>query len=90
MKYKKKPIVIEAYQPYHGEMPEWFEDALYNKTICELVVSEHNSSGSFDIFTLEGTMHANPEDYIICGINGEIYPCKPDIFEKTYERVEEE
>lgn len=38
-----------------------------------------------DIETLEGTMHASPGDYIITGVNGEQYPCKPDIFEKTYE-----
>jgi len=59
-KYRKKPVVIEAYQ-----------------TDTEL-----------DIKTLEGTMHANIGDYIITGVNGEIYPCKPDIFEKTYELVE--
>lgn len=40
------------------------------------------------IHTLEGDMVANPGDYIITGVNGEKYPCKPDIFEKTYERVE--
>lgn len=42
------------------------------------------------IETLEGVMHAEPGDYIIKGVNGEFYPCKPDIFEKTYERVEED
>ena len=56
-KYRKKPVVIEAY-----------------RTDVEL-----------DIETLEGTMHANVGDYIITGVNGEKYPCKPDIFEKTYE-----
>ena len=61
MKYRKKPIIIEAYQ-----------------TDVEL-----------DIETLEGIMHANVGDYIITGVNGEKYPCKPDIFEKTYELVEE-
>ena len=59
MKYRKKPIIIEAYQ-----------------TDIEQ-----------DIETLEGTMHANIGDYIITGVNGEKYPCKPDIFEKTYEKV---
>ena len=57
MKYRKKPIVIEA------------EKALYE----------------LDIKTLEGVMHANKGDWIITGVNGEKYPCKPDIFEKTYE-----
>ena len=59
MKYRKKPIVIEA------------EKALYE----------------LDIKTLEGVMHANKGDWIITGVNGEKYPCKPDIFEKTYEAV---
>ena len=58
-KYRKKPVIIEAYQ-----------------TNIEL-----------DIETLEGTMHANIGDYIISGIQGEQYPCKPDIFEATYELV---
>lgn len=59
-KYRKKPVVIEAY-----------------KTDVEL-----------DIETLEGVMHANVGDYIITGVKGERYPCKPDIFEATYESVE--
>ena len=57
MKYRKKPVVIDAYQ-----------------TDKELTVH-----------TLEGDMKANVGDYIITGVNGERYPCKPDIFEKTYE-----
>ena len=61
-KYRKKPVVVEAYQ-----------------TDKEII-----------IHTLEGDMKANVGDYIITGVNGEQYPCKPDIFEKTYEEVEEE
>ncbi|NRT90899.1 hypothetical protein [Clostridium beijerinckii] len=60
-KYRKKPIIITAYQ-----------------TDRELLIN-----------TLEGTLKANVGDYIITGVNGEQYPCKPDIFEKTYELVEE-
>ena len=81
-KYRKKPVVIEAYCPYKGKMPEWFESALCNRGIRERV------SGGFDIDTLEGTMRASVGDYIIKGISGELYPCKPDIFEKTYDAVE--
>lgn len=58
--YRKKPVIIEAYQ----------------------------TDTEFDITTLEGVMHANVGDYIITGVHGEIYPCKPDIFEETYELVE--
>lgn len=57
MRYKKKPVVIEAF-----------------------VTDE-----PMDIETLEGTMHASAGDYIITGVEGERYPCKPDIFKKTYE-----
>ena len=46
-------------------------------------------NGTLDIPTLEGVLVANPGDWIIKGIAGEVYPCKPDIFEATYERVEE-
>ena len=59
MKFRKKPVVIEAYQ-----------------TDKELIIQ-----------TLEGPLHAAPGDWIITGIRGEQYPCKPDVFEKTYERV---
>lgn len=62
MKYRKKPVVIEAYQ----------------------------TDKELDIETLEGTMHASVGDYIITGVRGEQYPCKPDIFEKTYEPAEAE
>ncbi len=60
MKYRKKPVIIEAYQ-----------------TDKEIIIP-----------TLEGNMRASAGDYIITGINGEQYPCKPDIFAKTYEPVE--
>jgi hypothetical protein len=46
-------------------------------------------NGVWSILTLEGTMDANPGDWIIKGVKGEFYPCKPDIFEQTYEKVED-
>lgn len=82
MKYRKKPVVIEAYQPYQNEAPMWFEEMLSSGKIRESV------SGGFDIDTLEGVMHASPGDFIIKGVHGEPYPCKPDIFEQTYEPAE--
>lgn len=60
-KFKKKPVIIEAYQ----------------------------TDKEMDIETLEGTMHASIGDFIITGVNGEQYPCKPDIFYRTYDPVEE-
>ena len=56
-KYRKKPVVIDAYQ----------------------------TDKEMDIVTLEGVMHADVGDWIITGVKGETYPCKPDVFEKTYE-----
>lgn len=50
-------------------------------------VEAYQTNKEMDIKTLEGTMHANVGDWIITGVNGEQYPCKPDIFEKTYEPV---
>lgn len=68
-----------------------------NHLICETFMKGSGASisyeryklGSIMIPTLEGTMEAIPGDWIIKGVNGEFYPCKPDIFEKTYEKVEE-
>ena len=82
-KYKKKPIVVEAMQ-YDGINIE--------EIIIKLGVPEYGCdliSDDVTIPTLEGEMTVKVNDWIIKGINGEFYPCKPDIFEKTYERVEE-
>lgn len=85
-KYRKKPIEIEAFQ-YNGwlhchNMPGWAVDAVQKKTLyfCR--------GGDLHIKTLEGELTVSEGDYIIRGVNGELYPCKPDIFSKTYERVE--
>ena len=83
-KYRKKPVVVEAVQ-WTGQNSLEIEDFLgrwpwYYGYSPELVM----------IDTLEGVMSANIGDWIIKGVNGEFYPCKPDIFEKTYERVEED
>lgn len=84
MKYRKKPVIIEAFKLTENvAYPDWLLDGVFEKGNVDF-----NSDGSVDIETLEGTMHASIGDYIIQGVNGEIYPCKPDIFEKTYERVD--
>lgn len=67
-------------------VPEWAVNANANGT---LYFGEfEDMPGELFVKTLEGDMHANVGDYIIKGVNGELYPCKPDIFEKTYEIVE--
>ena len=86
-KYKKKPVIIEA--------------CIWDGTNKEELISFSKGAVSFlpvqrpdgvvihcYIKTLEGTMEADVGDYIICGVNGEFYPCKPDIFQKTYEEAE--
>jgi hypothetical protein len=86
-KYRKKPVVIEAVK-YNGfvsfpELKQFFGEETFNKEIMFRPTSEN-----LIIPTLEGNMEARINDYIIKGINGEFYPCKPDIFEKTYEVAE--
>lgn len=54
-----------------------------------VIVDAYQTKKALDIKTLEGIMHAAPGDWIITGVNGEQYPCKPDIFEKTYQLLEE-
>lgn len=81
MKYRKKPIVIEAFRFRYDNCPDWFMDK-----VTDLSVITHEKY--CDIQTLEGIMRAIKGDFIIKGINGELYPCKPDIFVKSYEKVD--
>jgi hypothetical protein len=78
--YKKKPVVIQAIQ-YDG-----FHTGGINE-FCGNKVREPVGEHYLEIETLEGVMRANAGDFIIRGVNGEFYPCKPDIFAKTYEEV---
>ena len=81
MKYRKKPVVVEAIQ-YDGFHTGQLNDFCVDK-IVEPV------EGSPFIRTLEGNMTISKGDYVIKGVNGEFYPCKPEIFLKTYEPVED-
>lgn len=93
MKYRKKPVEIEAIQ-FDGSnamaIIEWVNDNTpgFDK-------SDSNTwgisfyYGEFKIRTLEGEMTGRKKDWIIKGVNGEFYPCKPDIFEKTYDVVDD-
>lgn len=85
--YKKKPVVIEAFQlpGLDDENVQPFLDWAVSVG-CPVVGSERD--GCLAINTLEGVMIAEPNDWIIKGVKGEFYPCKPDIFAVTYERVE--
>jgi hypothetical protein len=92
MKFRKKPVVIDAIQwtgnnlheviDFTGKHPRWSEWFSSWEDYEERVSKD---GGIFKIITLEGVMEAIPGDWIIRGVNGEHYPCKPDIFAKTYE-----
>ncbi|EQF29862.1 hypothetical protein QEW_4537 [Clostridioides difficile CD160] len=84
-KYRKKPVEITAFRLGYDAEPKWF---IGNDRVCNFVQERRiNGNISCDLKTLEGTMRANKGDYIIQGVKGEIYPCKADIFEMTYEEV---
>lgn len=85
-KYRKKPIVIEAIQ-FDGSAQMAIE--LNHKHDDELIVDPDTSAflGGIVIHTLEGSMVASKGDWIITGVQGERYPCKPEIFAETYEKV---
>ncbi len=85
-KYRKKPVVIDAFHLGVDAEPEWFVKAKADGIVEAIQVFDER--GFYYIHTLEGEMIATRKsDYIIRGVNGELYPCKADIFEKTYEAV---
>lgn len=94
-KFRKKPIVIEAFRIGIDNIPDWAKDKIIDNYIVlrsgQEIQSpfEHRTDTWAEIRTLEGTMIASHGDYIIKGVNNEVYPCKPDIFDKTYELVED-
>ena len=89
MKYRKKPVVIEA-QKLTRNFAEQIGRWVGRDNILGMGLGEfHEDSCYIEIKTLEGTMTASEGDYIIKGLKGEFYPCKPDIFEMSYEPINE-
>ena len=89
-KYRKKPITVEA-EIYQKGMEDGFQPC--SSATCQVFHSFDKKCRDCDlskpyIETLEGNMYISEGDYIIIGVKGERYPCKPDIFEMTYELVE--
>ena len=87
-KYRKKPVTIEAMQlTRHNacEIAEWGGENVF---VVYIVGKRFDHEKAINIRTLEGVMEADPGDYIIKGVQGEFYPCKPDIFAATYEEVQ--
>lgn len=83
MRYRKKPVVIDAVQFVNGEQPSNFAADVIAGNV------RYTEEGTMLIRTLEGVMEAQSGDWIIRGVKGELYPCKPDIFAATYEPAEE-
>jgi hypothetical protein len=83
-RFRKKPVVIEAVQ-FNGK-----NDLEVSAFVGENGYDPTENGPSWVIRTLEGEMRADPGDWIIKGVQGEFYPCKPDIFEATYEAVEDD
>lgn len=79
-KFRKKPVVIEARQLGHG-----YDEDLAIMRWCGGTARIDDVDALFWIRTLEGEMAACPDDWIVCGVKGEFYPVKPDIFAATYE-----
>lgn len=87
MKYRKKPVVIEAIQIPYRDQPD------HGSTVGDLFAFMGKAeweigNDGLRITTLEGVMLASPGDWIIRGVAGELYPCKPEIFDQTYEAAE--
>jgi hypothetical protein len=87
MKYRKKPIVVSAVQ-WTGDEESLNRIKAMGCLDLRLAQDLGNGATALIIPTLEGDHRANPGDWIICGMKGEFYPCKPDIFEATYEPVD--
>lgn len=92
-KWRKKPVVIEAFQFYVDNMPDWFMDAV---TRNDVILRKCNykrysiEEAYCEIKTLEGNHICRGGEYVIKGVKGELYSCKEDIFKMTYEKVNEE
>ncbi|RNB59426.1 hypothetical protein EDM57_04600 [Brevibacillus gelatini] len=92
-KYRKKPVIIDAvtvkeyielnFKDFNGVHSYYAKDGKMR------LIRLNEDGKSLTIETLEGNMIADPDDYIITGVNGERYPCKPDIFHQTYELIKE-
>lgn len=87
MKYKKKPVVIEAFE---FDYKTWLNEIITDRSSATypMVGMTPDTTNSPVITTLEGNMKVSDGDFIIKGVQGEYYPCKPDIFHKTYEVAE--
>ena len=93
-KYRKKPVEVWAFCWVEGfnrdDYPQWVATLIRGGGITIQTCGDCGLHPVMKISTLEGVMQASPGDWIIQGVKGEIYPCKPDIFEATYDEVTDE
>ena len=87
MKYKKKPVIIEAIQ-WDGTNTEEVRQFCGRNAFFTQTIGSFNQPIQLTLHTLEGDMIATVGDYIVCGVDKEYYPCKPYIFEQTYDRCD--
>ena len=96
MKYRKKPVVIEAFQMTeqrhfsNEDWPKWLHEAWQKDSSVAgalYINKETLPTRDYYIHTLEGEHYVSLNDFIIQGVQGELYPCKPDIFKATYEAI---
>jgi hypothetical protein len=86
--YRKRPVAVQAMQwadEATADLVAQWCDGRYDPRLSGAPGPDGEDWGALEIETLEGSMEVSPYDYVICGIKGEFYPCKPDIFEATYE-----
>lgn len=86
-RFRKRPVVVEAWQftEFPTPKPQWLTDAIN----AGCVWMQGGSASFYSIFTMKGVMRVELNDWIIRGVKGELYPCKPDIFAATYEPATE-
>lgn len=89
-KYRKKPVVIEAFKSGIDKWPDLFSKAIEDGTVKFPDDKGFKTNVYCTIETLEGTHIASIGDYIVRGVEGELYPCKYEIFEMTYDKVPED
>jgi len=85
MKFRKRPLEVEAIQLTKENRDEFLEWLETHKCPSTWYVAQQE----LGIYTLEGTLTVSDGDWVIKGIKGEFYPCKPDVFEETYDKIEE-
>lgn len=87
--FRKKPVVIEAHRIGDPWPDSFWQNVVDNQIVLHLEKLRGDVIGHVEIKTLEGVMRGEAGDWIIRGVKGELYPCKPDIFAATYEPVED-